>query len=179
MVVDVVGLDLSLTSTGIALGDDWTDAFVSKKKGMERLDEILDRIQGTVCWLPTPYVVVEGYAFARRANYAFSLGELGGLVKYWCWKNDIPVVEVPPTLRAKFATGRGNANKSEVVSAISARTGMTFAGSGADDMVDAWILLEMGKQHFNQSDRSWPQQHMEALKKVEWVDEWPDFTGRD
>ena len=80
----------------------------------------------------------------------------------------VPVIEVPPTCRAKFATGRGNASKSEVVSAISARTGILWDGVGNEDRCDAWILQEMGFAHMGHARYEWPATHLAALDKVDW-----------
>lgn len=167
--LSIVGLDLSLTSTGVAM-DDGTFVIASKEKGDARLDDISIRIISALAPHYGRYVVIEGYAFAKRTTHAFSQGELGGIVKRNLREYQIPYVLVPPTVRAKFATGRGNAGKSEVVSAISAKLGQVFVGGGADDEVDAWVLREMGLQHFGLSDLKWPAKNMEALEKVEWVE---------
>jgi hypothetical protein len=84
------------------------------------------------------------------------------------WENGIPFINVPPTCRAKFATGKGNAGKNEVISAISARTGIVWSGAGADDMCDAWILEQMAKQFLNESSFSWPKVNIESLEKIDW-----------
>jgi crossover junction endodeoxyribonuclease RuvC len=80
----------------------------------------------------------------------------------------ISYIDVPPTSRAKFATGKGNASKNEVVSSISARTGIVWSGKGADDMCDAWILRQMGLAHLGESEYDWPAVNMAALDKIDW-----------
>jgi hypothetical protein len=100
---------------------------------------------------------------------AFSIGELGGVVRTVLYKMNIPFIEIPPTCRAKFATGRGNASKNEVVSSISAKTGITFRNPGADDQCDAWILLEMAKTYLGTSLIDWPKVNLSALEKVDWT----------
>ena len=91
---------------------------------------------------------MEGYSFASRHSQAHSIGELGGVIRLLLWESGIPYVLIPPTCRAKFATGKGNASKNEVVSAVSARTGIVWSNPGADDKCDAWILDEMVKTNF-------------------------------
>lgn len=171
----VFGLDLSLTSTGMAWNDEGEDfspiVITTKLKGVERLNHISTEIMKVLEWegKNNPHVVIEGYAFAHKASRAHSLGELGGVVKHELWKAGIPVSIVPPTVRAKFATGKGNAGKSAVVSAVSARTGLIFDGAGADDKCDAWLLLEMGCHYLNgEGQFEWPKTNMEALEKAEW-----------
>jgi len=174
----IIGVDLSLTSTGLALPDGKLEVIQPKQKGAVRLFAIRREVNDFIARYENPVIVVEGYSFAARHSQAHSIGELGGVMKLSWYENDWQVIIVPPTNRAKFATGKGNANKSEVVSAISARTGMTFSGKGADDQCDAWILQEMGMVAYGQSDRTWPKVNLSALEAVDWGIE-IDNTGQD
>jgi Holliday junction resolvasome RuvABC endonuclease subunit len=163
----VVGLDLSLTSTGICI-DGVAESLSSQLKGVERLADLAEQVCQRVSSTPHAVVCVEGYSFGSRNSQAHAIGELGGVVRYRLWQLGTPVVDIPPTCRAKFATGRGNAGKDEVVSAISARTGIVWAGKGANDRCDAWILEEMGRTHFNNQRYEWPQVNLSAMDKVDW-----------
>jgi hypothetical protein len=171
-----VGLDLSLTSTGIALGDaTWTIEGKNLRQ-VRRLvyirDQILEALanHGQPVGPDTPplVAVIEGYSFSSRNSHAHALGELGGVVRVALHEIAVPVIEVPPTCRAKFATGRGNASKSEVVSAISARTGILWDGSGNEDRCDAWILQEMARTYMGHPRYEWPATHRAALDKIDW-----------
>jgi Holliday junction resolvasome RuvABC endonuclease subunit len=166
----VIGLDLSLTSTGVAHGDT-TASFQPKTKGMERLDGVLGFVLDAVGAAPDPFVVVEGYSFSSRNSHAHALGELGGVVRHELWRRSVPYVDVPPTCRAKFATGKGNAAKAEVVSAVSARTGLLWAGKGAEDQCDAWVLQEMGLTRLGRPRHQWPRAHTAALEAVKWPED--------
>jgi len=163
----VIGLDLSLTSTGIALPKD-THAIKTPLKGPTRLIKIRNEILELVGDIKNPLFIIEGYSYAQRNSHAHSLGELGGVIRVALTERDWDFAVVSPTQRAKFATGRGNASKSEVVSSISARTGIIWAGSGADDKADAWVLQEMGLTKLDRSRYDWPKTHLEALEKIEW-----------
>jgi Holliday junction resolvasome RuvABC endonuclease subunit len=163
-----VGLDLSLTSTGISLPD--VNTFIaSKKKGPARLVEIRDKVLEYLQTVPSPIVIVEGYSFGSRNSQAHATGELGGVIRVALHERSIPYVEVPPTCRAKFATGKGNAGKNEVISSVSARTGIVWTGGGADDMCDAWLLREMGLTKLGVSEISWPTTHLAGMDKVDWT----------
>lgn len=165
----VVGLDLSLTSTGWS-ADGKSGIISSAFKNEARLDDISRQVKTLLSNIDTPHVVVEGYSFASRSGQAHSIGELGGVVKLTLFRMSVPYAIVPPTCRAKFATGRGNASKNEVVSAISAKTGIVWSGKGADDMCDAWILEEMGRVHTGTGRYEWAKLNMDALSKVNWGD---------
>lgn len=164
----IIGLDLSLTSTGIA-HDDTIEGITPKMKGEQRLVFIRDAVREITRGYPDPLIVIEGYSFGSKNSNAHSIGELGGVVKTDFYEAGIPFVVVPPTCRAKFATGKGNASKSEVVSAISARTGITWAGKSAEDLCDSWILQEMGLVRAGQGRFEWPKTHLEGMDKVVWT----------
>lgn len=164
----IMGIDPSLTSTGYS-GCGLSGTLVSKHTGVERLDDLADKLASILITCPSnTVVVIEGYSFASRNSQAHSIGELGGVFRLTLFRMGIPFIEVPPTNRAKFATGRGNASKSEVISALSARTGITWTGKGADDMADAYILEEMGLASQGAPRHQWPQSHLESLDKIDW-----------
>lgn len=165
--MNIMGLDLSLTSTGISINGE-TGIISTPAKGAERLSIISLAILDAVIDNSIEIVAIEGYSFASRSGQAFSIGELGGVVRTRLWERNIPYIEIPPTCRAKFATGRGNAAKTEVMSSISAKTGLIFSGKGADDMCDAWILEEICKTRIGISDYTWSATQLSALDKIDW-----------
>jgi Holliday junction resolvasome RuvABC endonuclease subunit len=167
MTPKIMGLDLSLTSTGISI-DGETFVIASKERGPARLIEISKTVVSLALTKRVELVVIEGYSFASRNSQAHSIGELGGVVRAQLYANDVPYIEVPPTCRAKFATGRGNASKNDVISAISAKTGIIWSGSGSDDKCDAWILEEMALVHYGMGKYEWPSASISSLEKIDW-----------
>lgn len=163
----LVGLDLSLTSTGVSIGGS-TRAITSKHKEVQRLRDIRDQLSGVLLDAQIQGAIIEGYAFSARNSQSHKIGELGGVVRLLLLEMMIPFVDVPPTSRAKFATGRGNAAKTEVISAVSARTGLIWSGKSADDECDAWLLEEMGLQSLGIGKYSWPEANMSSLKNIDW-----------
>lgn len=163
----VVGLDLSLTSTGVSYNGE-TYTIQSPYKGVERLSDIRDGVASVIIRSHADIVAIEGYSFASRNSHAHALGELGGVIRLQMYEMRRPVIEIPPTTRAKFATGKGNAGKSEVVSAISARTGIVWNGSGGDDRCDAWILEEMVRTRLGLPKYDWPAVSLSALDNIDW-----------
>lgn len=160
----VVGLDLSLTSTGIAF-DGVVDRFVTKARGMERLDDISSAILDRVGTMST--VVIEGYSFgtSRQQSHAHALGELGGVVRWRLWQAHIPFVDVPPAVLKKYATGKGNARKEEMLAAAIRR--LDYDGASNDE-ADALWLYAMGMDAMGSPIASVPVTHREALAKIEW-----------
>jgi len=165
--MNLLALDLSLVSTGYC-HNGVTGVLGTPKRGVERLVVLSEAISDLIREFSIDVVVIEGYSFASRSGQAFSIGELGGAVRVVIHKLGIPYIEVPPTCRAKFATGKGNASKNEVVSAVSARTGIVWQNPGADDKCDAWILEEMARCYLGLSQIEWPKVNKEGLKAVDW-----------
>lgn len=172
---EAVGLDLSLTSTGVAIGDETYGINTKNTDGPTRLlrirSEIAEIFQDHQAINKKTLVAVEGYSFASRHSHAHSLGEVGGVVRLWLYEQGIRYVVIAPMARAKFATGRGTASKAEVISAVSARTGLLWAGKGAEDKCDAWVLQEMVLTNYGNPRHDWPVVNREALVKVEWPEE--------
>jgi len=165
----LMGLDLSLTSTGVSI-EGVTSVIQSKAKGAERLSEVTKSILHECLEKEISCVVIEGYSFASRSGQAFSIGELGGCVRMTLFECNIPIIEVPPTCRAKFATGRGNASKGEVISAISAKTGIIFSGASGNDECDAWVLEHMALTYLGKSQYKWTKEQLSALDKIDWLE---------
>jgi crossover junction endodeoxyribonuclease RuvC len=165
--MSLMGLDISLTSTGYSI-DGSTGLIKVNSRGAQRLHEISQAVLIMCSEYSIDTVILEGYSFASRNSQAHSIGELGGCIRMRLWENTIPYVEVPPTSRAKFATGKGNAGKTEVISSISSKTGMVFSGSGADDECDAWVLEQMGLAQLGKSKYQWTKEQLSALEKIDW-----------
>src|SRR5687768_2777420 len=128
----VVGLDLSLTSTGVARADGSTFTVRSKLRGMPRIHEIWTQLAQQALG-STFLTVIEGYSMgtARQNSHAHALGELGGVIRYQLWHVNFLWVDVPPAILKRFATGKGNASKEEVLVAAVRRLG--YEGSSNDE----------------------------------------------
>lgn len=166
--MNIIGLDLSLTSTGYSINGK-TGVIVSKNRGPARLSEINKIVLQLCLDNDIELAVIESYSFASRNSQAHSIGELGGCIRMTLWECFIPYIDVPPTCRAKFATGKGNASKGEVISSISAKTGMVFSGAGGNDECDAWVLEQMGLTMAGLSKWQWTKEQLSAMDKVDWA----------
>lgn len=166
--MNILALDLSLTSTGYSHNGE-TGVISVGETGPYRLWLIKREIENLVIKFSIDVVAIEGYAFSSRNSQAHSIGELGGVIRLLLWELGKPVVTIPPTCRAKFATGKGNASKNEVISSVSAKTGLVWQNPGADDKCDAWVMEEMVLCYLGNSRFNWPATHTAALEKVDWT----------
>jgi crossover junction endodeoxyribonuclease RuvC len=163
--VKILALDLSLTHTGWASDVAGLPAAGSIRtaqlRGVERLDLIVREVQALA--RGTGLVALEGYSYASP-NQAHQMGELGGPVRLLLYRLGIPMVVVQPSGLKKFATGKGNANKDQMLAAAIRR--YAFAGTDNNE-ADAWLLYWMARRREDASWRGTAYEH-EAFKKVQW-----------
>lgn len=161
MSLTVIGLDLSLTSTGavvISPGGEWgrgqgdphTESMVikSKFKGEARLEHLREQVMALVGFNQPDLIVIEGYAFGRP-NAMAPLAELGGVIKHSLYVAGWPFIVVPPTRAKKFACGKGNAKKDEVRLGVYKRWGFE---APTNDEVDAYVLARIGLAYLGLDD---------------------------
>jgi len=134
----IVGIDPSLTATGYATGDT-VGTIRPKLAGPERMilirDTTLDVCSGA------GLVVMEAPAFASRGRSVKEIGGIWWVIRVALHEAHIPTLEVPPPTLKKYATGKGNANKVEVLKAAWERLGY----DGTDDNEsDALWLRQIG-----------------------------------
>lgn len=134
----VLGVDLSLTGTGVAYAEGVT-AFHPRTRGIARLHEISDHVLRAAQAHADTLVVIEGYAFSARNSQAHSLGELGGVVRYRLWRRKIAWIDVPPATLKKVASGRGNAPKELMLAEAIRRLG--YRGSSFDEADALWLRV--------------------------------------
>jgi len=100
-------------------------------------------------------VYIEDYAFAAKGR-VFHIGENCGLLKHYLWKSGIEINVVSPPALKKFATGKGNAKKENMIEAFVEETNIDLwevfgvkrtknIPHPIDDLVDAFYLAKYGK----------------------------------
>lgn len=167
----VVGIDLSLSSTGIATGDETTTHGHSLPKDAdiraraERIVWITEECR--LVSTKADIVVIEGFSFGSPQG-ATEAGGLGWQVRLMLLDERVPFAIVPPSTLKKFATGKGNAGKDDMKLAAQSRLGLTFTGNGSGDRCDARWLQEMGLHHLGAPTVDLPAVNLEALTKVAW-----------
>jgi len=165
-VTAILALDLSLTATGYATSDDGVSAQgvlsapPSWREG-RRLDRLVDMIDGLLsCW--PDIVVIED--IPMHAKSAGLTAQLHGAVKMHGHRVGWPLpVLVPPATLKKFATGKGNADKTAMV--VAARDRLGYDGLD-NNVADAMWLREVGAHLLGQPTVKLPALHLSALDKL-------------
>jgi crossover junction endodeoxyribonuclease RuvC len=178
----IVGLDLSLTSTGVA---EWEDSarrtytFGSKGKAgatleqrAARLDEALVEAQAAVFGghQQADLVLVEAHTFAAKGGQQHDRSGLWWLVVHDLVSRSIPTVEVPPSSIKLFATGKGNAPKDAVLMAVARRhADMEFT---TNDEADAITLVDMALARWSHDEFDPTAYQLRAIEKIVWPEGW-------
>ncbi len=166
MTVRVLGLDLSLTSTGLATAVSGQDASVYRIRtdAVPKLDVARDKpladVRGaqhryraiadaiaTIArrGMPLDLVLIEGQTYGGYGSGQEQYGsddrvELGSIVRdRLC--DVAPIMLVAPGTLKAWATGNGHAGKDEVLTTMSMRHGHAFT---KNDEADAMALLTLG-----------------------------------
>lgn len=170
----VVGLDLSLTSTGIAVNTDgvppWCGTIESSgtdndswQTRHQRLVNISNRILA-----PIPegaLVVLEAPAYSRNTGKSHDRAGLWWMMYDLLASTTRTVLPVLPNTRAKYATGKGNAGKDAVLAAAVRRyADIDITGN---DTADAVVLMAIGCRLIGQPiDDPMPALNLSALDKL-------------
>lgn len=159
----VTGLDLSMTATGITYHKLYAPAStdVIKPKGRRdfRLPEIasavVERAQGS------ELVLIEGYL--NRSMSAGITGMVHGAVRLALLEAGLKYAVLPPSSLKKFATGKGNASKTEMAVAAFRRAGLEFVD---DNACDSWWLYVAAAQYLGSPVVGMPKVQREALAAI-------------
>jgi Holliday junction resolvasome RuvABC endonuclease subunit len=167
----VVGLDLSLTCTGVA-GADWTDHIRTKLRGDTRLGYLEHHVGDFI--KAADLVVMEGpsYGHAALAGHE-DLAGLRVLVRRYCWRRQIPYAVIPPSNLKLYAAGRGNATKGEVRSAVADRYGIHTEGPARYDEADALTAAAAGLDWLGYPLAPVPERNAKALDGCAWPQHTP------
>lgn len=167
----VIGLDLSLTSTGVA-GEGWSDKIRTKLRGDARLRALK---QGVVSFIRNAdLVVMEGPSFGHTGpRFHEDMAGLRGIVRLYCFEHHIPYGVMPPSCLKVYATGNGKASKDGVRAAIASRYGHETDGLSKDDEADAYVAMAAGYHWLGQPLHSVPESHRRGLDGCKW----PEFLA--
>ena len=158
----VVGIDPSLSATGLAAADGATSTVGGDSRvGDLRLARIADAVATAIAG--AHLVVIED--LPTHAKGAGFTGRAQGVVRLALVNAGVPYAAVIPSVLKKFATGSGNASKGDLRMALYKRAGLDLRD---DNQVDAWWLRAAGLQRLGQPAVSLPAAQVRVLDGVEW-----------
>jgi crossover junction endodeoxyribonuclease RuvC len=148
----VVGIDPSLTGTAVCVAGNNPERFSSvPAEGLRgRMLRFITLANTVVNAVPlNARVMLEDYSFGSRGDAVTNLAEYGGILRMKLLEITPDVVEVTPSQLKKFATGKGNADKTAIAVAAFKRWGIEFATS---DETDAFVLAQIGLCYSGQQE---------------------------
>lgn len=167
--LQVIGLDLSLTASGICLPDGTTHTIkTNAKDGDRRLLHIGHAIANTLA-PGADLAVVED--IPQNSFAAKPISMVHGVVRAALLEAGVPYVLVTAATLKKFATGKGSGDKIPMAIAALKRAGREFPD---DNQCDAWWLRHAGLDALGQPEIAMPADQRAALNKVTW----PQLTTR-
>lgn len=147
-----VGIDPS-TKTGLSIlynkhsefYDGHTEGFVeeittSKTTDIERFEDIAIQILNHL--EHDDVICIEGFSYGSKGQGVSIQYGLGWIIRYMLHNEGFEVIEVPPTSVKKFATGKGNISKDNMVLPIYKHWGFE---SDSDNIRDAYVLSKMAE----------------------------------
>lgn len=145
----IMGLDLSLRKTGVALlwNLDYETLLIEPPDELRdgpRLLYIERELRRLVSAFEPNYAVIEGYSYGSPTGQ-FALGEVGGIARLVLTGNQIPYIVVPPTSLKKYVTGNGNATKIMMALQVQEELGLSIHD---DNECDAYCLAALGSHVF-------------------------------
>lgn len=162
MTARVVGIDPSLSATGLAAADGTlTTVGGDARLGDRRLALLADAVATAVA--DAHLVVLED--LPTHAKSAGLTGRAQGVVRLALINAGVPYVAVVPAALKRYATGRGNAMKTDMRMELFKRTGLDLRD---DNQCDAWWLRAAGLQHLGQPAVQLPAAQVAVLDKVLW-----------
>ncbi|AXN53275.1 RuvC-like resolvase [Mycobacterium phage Thonko] len=132
----ILGIDTSLTATGLARidvgptpgGKTWNictatvgapkpTADKSKRAMARRVNALIEQIEGAID-ASVDVIAIEGLAYAAKGDSAWVLPWVFGRVIELAERHDKALLVVGTSQRAKYVTGKGNADKDTVMLAV-------------------------------------------------------------
>lgn len=134
-----MGIDPSISCTGIALPPGDTLAIRPRTKGDLRLTEIGNHVQVAASASKADLAVIEGLGGLYRGESAKIIPMLHGVIRDRLQMIGVPFMILLPASLKKFATGNGAADKDEMALAAFRLLGRQYA---TDDECDAdWLRV--------------------------------------
>lgn len=168
----VLGLDLSLTSTGVCLPDGTTYRIKTRgKDGDARLVAIHDRLTADTTEHQPHLAVIED--LPMTANSAGITGMVQGVARQILARAGVPIARIVPATLKAYACDNGRADKRQMAAAAYLHAGAEFPGDlnpkgEGGDMCDAWWCRAAGLDWYGQPLFPLPEAQRNRLRKANW-----------
>ncbi len=147
-----IGLDISLTATGVVYIKDGTSEsklITTTPKGFNRPEYRLDHISGSIKNFIKPHkdlqaISIEGLSYGSKGTVKDQFGYLHYDARIYCVTQlGLDPIVVPPKTLKKWTVGNGNASKEDMVAGVNERWGTQIID---DNIADAYALAKYAEE---------------------------------
>ncbi|MFF4900536.1 hypothetical protein [Streptomyces sp. NPDC001068] len=174
----VVGVDTSLSGTGLASSEGWCRVVgyvdkskkhpISKLPRMERLAHMNVLLDAIVAAVGHPdLAVIEGAALSKASGGAHERGWLWWRVYERLLDAGVPTGVLSTNQRIHYATGKGTGAKGVVLEQVVRRWPQWQTG-GNDNAADAVVLMAAGRDWLRHPIGDLPKLHRKAVDNADW-----------
>lgn len=140
-----VGIDLS-TKTGLVILDRFGEVITAKeitskiKTDPERMIDLTEQVMSHI--KDDDIIAIEGFSYGSRGRgMSFQFG-YGYAVRIAMWTANKPYLIVTPSQLKKYATGKGNSSKDNMILPIYKKWGFEH---DSDNVRDAYVLAQIAR----------------------------------
>ena len=169
----IIGLDLSMSATGVAFPDGSTAVIKPRGKGDARLLSIENRMNAALRLARPDLAVVEEFKGVAQGDANKVVPMVHATVRLCLMRARVPYVLVNPSTLKLYATGYGSADKAAMAVAAITYGGREFTGDKGGDQCDAWWLRAAGHTAYGEPVVRVPKANTDALREVDW----PSLSG--
>ena len=145
-----IGIDPS-TKTGLVILNDDGSVFLNEEVKTKvdsdpgRFMDIASQVMNTIhveCHEEDVKIMIENFSFGSKGRAVSTQYGIGWAIRIELVKHGLPYTEVAPGGLKKFASGKGNTKKDELVLPIYKKWGFE---SNSDNVRDAYVLAQIGR----------------------------------
>jgi Holliday junction resolvasome RuvABC endonuclease subunit len=164
----IMGLDVSMTCTGVAFPDGSTAVIKPRGKGDLRLLSIEERMGAALRLARPQLAVVEDDPGLFRGSAAKAIPMVQATVRLALMRAGVPYVLVNTKMLKLYATGYGASDKASMAVAALTYAGREFTGDKGGDQCDAWWLRAAGHAAYGEPVVRMPKANEDALREAAW-----------
>lgn len=164
----IIGLDLSMTATGVAFPDGSTALIKPRGSGDQRLLSIEQWTVKALSVARPDLAVVEEFKGVAQGDANKVVPMVHATVRLCLMRAGVPYVLVNPSTLKLYATGHGGSDKAAMAVAALTYGGREFTGDKGGDQCDAWWLRAAGHSAYGEPVVRVPKANMDALSEVAW-----------
>jgi len=147
-----VGIDPS-TKTGLVIMDEQQQVLVQTEiKTKHKVDpqRFMDIAGQVISYLqPSDVICIEGFSYGSKGSAVSTQYGVGWLIRSVLVNKRFPYQEVTPSMLKKFATGKGNTKKEDMVLPIFKRWDFEHP---SDNVRDAYVLAQIARSIKNNAN---------------------------